>query len=70
MLTMPAVPGEPLVDYFMRVLDRVRQTGQPLTCEHRNRVFVVHNGMTTNELVRAWHEGSLSHGHDSDNGES
>jgi hypothetical protein len=70
MLTMPAVPDEPLVDYFMRVLDRVRETAQPLTCEHRDRVFVVHSGMTTSELVRAWHEGARADGHESAHYES
>jgi hypothetical protein len=59
---MPAVPGETLVDYFLRVLERVRQTGQPLTCEHHNRVFVAHDGMTTNDIVRAWHDGAQASG--------
>jgi hypothetical protein len=66
MLTMPAVPGETLVDYFMRVLDRVRQTGEPLACEHRDRAFVARHDMTTGELVRAWHDGAgvLANGRD------
>ena len=58
MLTMPAVPGEPLIDYFMRVLDRVRETRQPLACEHHDHAFVAHPRMTPSELVRAWHEGA------------
>lgn len=62
MLTMPAVPGETLVDYFLRVLERVRQTGQPLACEHHNHMFVAHNGMTTNDIVRAWHDGARASG--------
>jgi hypothetical protein len=70
MLTMPSVPGEPLVDYFMRVLDRVRQTGQPLACEHRDRAFVAHRGMTTGELVRAWHDGARVDGHERESYES
>lgn len=56
MHTMPAIPGEPLVDYLLRVLQRARETGKPVSCEHLDHAFVADHTMTTTDVVRAWHE--------------